>query len=421
MSPPGAGTRSCGTWGASVSSIGAVVPASAAVIAVAARLAVAVVFGSAAAGGTATPVTTTVPPAATATWDAAAEPTTVLRGRSATLPGVRPGTALSFPADRGAHPAFGTEWWYVTGWLEAPGNAPIGFQITFFRVRNVAAEANPSRFAPRQVLLAHVAVSSRASGGLLVHQRTARTGFGVAEARSGATDVWIDDWHLNESADGYAAHIATPDYALALDLRRTVEPLLNGDGGWARKGAEARSASYYYSEPQLAASGRLVLHGREHPVRGRAWLDHEWMSEDLEPGLVGWDWLGINFDDGGAVMAYRMRARDGSIRWAAATRRLPDGTVRRYAPDAIEFTAGRSWHSPRTGASYPVEWSVRIDGEHLHLRPLADDQEVDGRRSVGAAYWEGAVSADTDHGAPGREYLELTGYQAPLKLRGPLR
>ncbi|MET0983444.1 MAG: carotenoid 1,2-hydratase, partial [Telluria sp.] len=30
---------------------------------------------------------------------------------------VTPGRALSFPADFGAHPAFRTEWWYVTGWL----------------------------------------------------------------------------------------------------------------------------------------------------------------------------------------------------------------------------------------------------------------------------------------------------------------
>src|SRR5207302_1856059 len=32
-------------------------------------------------------------------------------------PDVRPGAVFRFPADHGAHPAFRTEWWYVTGWL----------------------------------------------------------------------------------------------------------------------------------------------------------------------------------------------------------------------------------------------------------------------------------------------------------------
>ena len=35
----------------------------------------------------------------------------------APYPVVRPGISLRFPADHSAHPAFRTEWWYVTGWL----------------------------------------------------------------------------------------------------------------------------------------------------------------------------------------------------------------------------------------------------------------------------------------------------------------
>lgn len=30
-------------------------------------------------------------------------------------PAVTPGHALRFPHDHGAHPAFRTEWWYITG------------------------------------------------------------------------------------------------------------------------------------------------------------------------------------------------------------------------------------------------------------------------------------------------------------------
>ena len=68
---------------------------------------------------------------------------------------VRPGSALSFPADNGAHPEFRTEWWYVTGWLHTP-DGPRGFQITFFRSRPDVEQDNPSAFSPREILFAHV-------------------------------------------------------------------------------------------------------------------------------------------------------------------------------------------------------------------------------------------------------------------------
>ena len=64
-------------------------------------------------------------------------------------PAVTP-RALVFPRDYGAHPAFRTEWWYLTGWLEGP----LGFQLTFFRARPEEQTENPSSFNPRQILFA---------------------------------------------------------------------------------------------------------------------------------------------------------------------------------------------------------------------------------------------------------------------------
>jgi predicted secreted hydrolase len=110
-------------------------------------------------------------------------------------PEVRPGVTLSFPRDHGAHPEFRTEWWYVTGWLEADG-APLGFQLTFFRTRPAIDEANPSAFAPKQILFAHSALSDPALGRLLHDQRVARAGFGLAEASEADTGIVLDDWSL---------------------------------------------------------------------------------------------------------------------------------------------------------------------------------------------------------------------------------
>lgn len=350
---------------------------------------------------------------------------TAVAGAAAATPGgspeapppVLPGHVLEFPRDFGSHPAFRTEWWYATGWLRTDRGEQLGFQITFFRSRQPQADANPSAFAPRQILIAHAAISDRAHGSLRRDQRIARAGFGLAEAREGDTDVWVDDWRLERRAQGYQVHAPADGFALELSLAPTQPPMLNGDAGFSRKGSAPLAASYYYSVPHLAVRGHVVRDGRRDAVRGEAWLDHEWSSESLEPGAVGWDWVGLNLDDGGALMAFRIRGREEEVRWAGGTWRAPDGATHRFAPGAIAFAPGRVWRSPRTAIGYPVEWTVRAGDTTLTLEPLMDDQESDTRRTTGAIYWEGAVRAFAGGHEVGRGYLELTGYGEPLTLR----
>ena len=109
-------------------------------------------------------------------------------------------TPLKFPADFGSHPDFRTEWWYVTGWLKTPQGEPLGFQITFFRSKPAIDDANPSAFAPHQLLIAHCAISDPKRGRLWQDQRIRRAGLGLAEAAEGDTNVWIDRWSLKREA-----------------------------------------------------------------------------------------------------------------------------------------------------------------------------------------------------------------------------
>ena len=331
-------------------------------------------------------------------------------------PEVTAGRALQFPQDYGAHSAFRNEWWYVTGWLADASGNPYGFQVTFFRIRPGVAEDNPSRFAPRQILFAHATLADPRYGRLRVDQRAARTGFELADAREGNTDVWIDDWSLRLAEGGYLARIAARDFRLELQFSPTQAMLLEGDEGFSRKGPDPRQASYYYSQPHLAVTGRIAAGDEEARVTGSAWLDHEWSSELMAAEAVGWDWIGINFDGGGALMAFRMRDRSGSALWGAGTLRAPDGSVRSLAPNQIEFVPQKRWRSPRTRVEYPVVMNVRAGDVQCTLEPLMDDQELDTRMGVGALYWEGAVRALREGREIGRGYLELTGYGKPLKL-----
>ncbi len=323
---------------------------------------------------------------------------------------VQPGITLAFPRDHGSHPGHRIEWWYVTGQIES-SKGPMGFQVTFFRVRNPAADDNPSRFSPKQLLFAHAALADPAEGRLLHAQRSARAHEGLVEVRTGELGVRLDDWSLErDGSGGYRARIAASDFALDLELRPTQAPMLQGEGGFSRKGPSGRHASYYYSEPQLQVTGRVQAHGRSREAKGTAWLDHEWSSELLADDAMGWDWLGANLGDGGALMAFRIRAKNGDTLWANALLRARDGQATAFGPDAVSFTPRRAWKSPRTGVSYPVALELRVGGEAWMLDPMMDDQELDARASTGTLYWEGAVQVRSQAGSFGRGYLELTGY-----------
>ena len=329
------------------------------------------------------------------------------------MPGPRP---LRFPEDHGSHPGFRTEWWYLTGWVEdAPGRG-LGIQITFFRSRPGVQETGRSRFAPEQLLFAHAALADLRHGRLRHDQRAARAGFGLAEAATGTTAVHIDDWSLVLAEDHYRARIQGRGFAFDLRFRFREPPWLQGDAGLSRKGVRPGQASHYYSRPRLAVTGTVAVEGHPAAVSGRAWLDHEWSSQILDARAAGWDWTGVDLDDGGALMAFRIRDAAGRPLWAGGGHRRSDGVTTAFREGEVRFTPSRTWASPRTGTRYPVAMRVETPALDVDLVPVMDDQELDSRASVGTVYWEGAVQARVRGVPAGRGYLELTGYGQPLRL-----
>jgi len=329
--------------------------------------------------------------------------------------------ALEFPRDFGAHPQLRTEWWYATGYsLQADGRL-MGFQLTFFRSRIDIAQSLTSRFAARQLIFAHVAVTDVQRGRIWHEQAIAREGFGIAQASENDTDVKLGRWHLRREGSAqtstYRARLSGRQLGLDLVLHTTQPVLLQGQQGLSRKGPEARQASYYYSQPQLRAEGSLELRGQRSTVQGRAWLDHEWSEELLHPQAQGWDWIGINLDDGSALTAFRLRRADGSALWAGGSFRSPDGQRRNFAAHEVDMRALRQWTSPLSQARYPVQWQIDTPVGRHTVTALLDNQELDSRNSTGAFYWEGLSElTDTQGRRLGLGYLEMTGYAAPLKL-----
>ena len=334
---------------------------------------------------------------------------------------VAAGLPLVFPRDYGAHPGFRTEWWYLTGWLAREGAPACGFQVTFFRSRTGHADANPSRFAPKQLLFAHAALALPENGKPLHEERAARTGAGGVRYSETDTALAIGEWSLirNAQSGRYEARIPGRDIDLVIAFEPAGPPVLQGDNGYSQKGPRPEQSSYYYSEPQLSVSGRIAAGSgstrRQWQVRGRAWLDHEWSSTLLDERASGWDWMGINLDDGGSLMAFRIRTPEGGALWSHVVRRDAQSRVQSVGED-VRWTPTRWWTSPRSQVRYPVGFAVAFGGDTVNLHALIDDQEIDARASTGGFYWEGAVVVNAAGRQIGRGYLELTGYAGRLKL-----
>ena len=327
-----------------------------------------------------------------------------------------PGYEWAFPRDHGSHPPYRIEWWYYTGNLDAAGGRRFGYQVTFFRVGVDPAPANPSRWAVRDLYMAHLALTDLAGRRHLTAERLHRGGLGWAGARTGTLDVWNGDWRAALDGGRHKLEARDGDFGLELHLQPGRGPTRHGLDGFSRKGPAEGNASNYYSLTRMPTTGRVLLDGEWLDVTGSSWMDHEFGTSFLEPGQVGWDWFSIQLDDGADLMVFQLRRADGQPdEHSAGTWVDADGRPTRLVREDVRLTPGRRWTSPSSGAAYPVEWRVELPARQVRLDVLAalDAQEMHTDASTGVTYWEGAVDVSGQVGGRpvrGRGYLEMTGY-----------
>jgi predicted secreted hydrolase len=342
---------------------------------------------------------------------AAQAPVTVAGWRQA-----GPGYEFEFPRDHGNHPDYRIEWWYYTGNLAAEDGRRFGYQVTFFRIGVDPAPVNPSRWAVRDLYMAHLAVTDVAGGRQQVAERFDRGGVGWAGASEGTLDVWNADWRASLDGERHRLDLLDNGFGVELQLDPGTGATLHGDAGLSRKGEQPGNASHYYSMTRMPTAGRLLVDGEWVEVSGESWMDHEFGTSFLEPGQVGWDWFSLQLDDGSDLMLFQLRRADGSRdAHSAGTWLAADGRQTSLVTGDFTLTPGRRWTSPSSGAAYPVEWSIDLPlrDARLEVAPLVDAQELHTDQSTGVTYWEGAVSVRGEvdgREVSGRGYLEMTGY-----------
>ena len=366
---------------------------------------------------------------------------------------------FTFPRDHGSHPGFRTEWWYFTGNLTAEDGREIGYQLTFFRsaLTDSASYAAGSRgradtgsradaasradtttqqrsaWRTRHAWMAHFAVTDGGTGEFRAAEKFARGAAGLAGvtvSRENTLRIWLEDWSAASTSPAATFPIRlradAGDIAIDLVLDSGKPIVLQGDRGVSRKGAEPGNASYYYSLTRMPTRGSVRTSAGTWNVQGSSWLDREWSTSVLSPGVTGWDWLSLQLSDSTELMMFRLRRDDNltdengmSDPFSAATFIDVDGGTRGFAADEFRMSPTATWRSA-DGVAYPVAWRVEIPALDLALEVSTpvEDQEL----HLAVRYWEGMVRArGTQAGrvVNGRGYLEMTGYSgtAPDRTR----
>jgi predicted secreted hydrolase len=334
-----------------------------------------------------------------------------------------PGYGFSFPRDHYAHEDFRTEWWYYTGHLRTASGDEYGYQVTFFRSGLAAARKSASRWAAKNIYLAHFAVSDIPRRTFRYFEQVSRAGMGQAGASDSSFRVWIGDWEV--SGDASAPHLKAKegDVAVDLSLRATKPPVIHGENGVSQKGEGRGHASHYYSLTRLATEGTLTLQGKPLAVTGVSWMDHEFGSTQLNPDQVGWDWFSLQFDDDTELMLYLIRKADGrpdafsAGTWVGSS---GESVFLRQPEFSVEVL--ERWTSPSSRGTYPAKWRIRVPmlGLEVMVIPAFADQELDTSKSTKVIYWEGAVSAlgaVQGQAVKARGYVEMTGYAEPFRKK----
>ena len=343
-----------------------------------------------------------------------------------------PGHHFSFPRDHGSHNTFQTEWWYYSGQVRSESGHAFGYHLTFFRhgLESNALPVNPSRWTMAHLYFAHFALTDIHNSEFWYGEKLSRAGLGKAGAESDRLSVWVDNWNVH--TDGWTHYLqaqlrSTETNRVTADINFELVPekssIIHGKEGISRKGMQPGQASHYYSIPRLRTTGRLTMNGNVHAVSGLSWLDHEFGTNQLGPNQVGWDWFGLQLDDGSELMLYRLRLDNGASDPASSgTLIAPDAQTMHITSDEFLLEPLSTWTSPESNAVYPISWRLTLPSHQLSLNvvPYIEAQELITQGSTRITYWEGAVRV---HGKKaktpiqGQGYLEMTGYAEPLNER----
>lgn len=192
-----------------------------------------------------------------------------------------------------------------------------------------------------------------------------------------------------------------------LDIRMTATkpPISLGENGYMTL---RDSTTYYYSIPRLALEGSIKAGKEWIPVKGTAWMDHQWMNPQFSRD--SWSWFSIQLNDKTDIVCFKHSSARGETDYGHISR--PDGMQTRTKN--VVLTPTKQWISRTTKTRYPLEWKIEMPDEQISLTatPRVKNQEM---LFAGMHYWEGPIQITGTIGKKkiaGKGFMELVGYRS---------
>ncbi|MDQ6788219.1 MAG: hypothetical protein M3033_15550 [Acidobacteriota bacterium] len=348
--------------------------------------------------------------------------TDIFVGKAETL---RDGTEfdpVSLPRDLAAHKNVQTEWWYYTGHGETVSGKRFGFELVFFKRRTDLDKFSlvPLRVFGNPIYFAHFAVTEYDNKQFrYAHRKSANGWFDPpASASENHFHLRLGDWSLRESQGAHVLRATIgADEVFEATLKPTKKPILNGIAKDGISFKDEGQASRYFSYTRMEMEGDIVWNGGEaEHFHGSAWMDREFGTWTPTDNQKGWDWFSIQLSNGAELMCYQIRNSAGGVSdFSSGNYVEKDGESTALGHEDFSIEPTGFWKSPRTQATYPSGWKLKVPRFDLELTvsPVLQDQELDTRGTTMIIYWEGACEVRgkiKTEDISGRAYVELVGY-----------
>ena len=255
------------------------------------------------------------------------------------------------------HLHFTTEWWYFTGFL----NGQFGFEVAIFL-------SNP-KFLPMSVyfpfvksFLAHFAVTDIEKKVFAYNERTKTADLSRLSKGDVPLNIKIGEISVMSNGNDYLLNANSDEYTLSLLLQSTKPPVTHGENGIIHMGS---GSSYYYSLPNMHATGVLRRGNEFLSVKGSAWHDHQFGNFSVNG--TGWQWFSLHLHGDIELMSFILQDKAGNIQKYIALI-LPDGNKKLYDDFSVETL--------KHNGVYGTEWKLKFsDGEFI-IKSMQDNQIV---------------------------------------------
>ena len=307
----------------------------------------------------------------------------------------------STPVQETAHKDAAMEWWFFQGWFKGESAELRHFMVAFFQQGEHSSSAE--QLTGHTLLLSHLnpktsdhcyrSQISPAVSDLLYHYREEikvadfdnamiddlmdeiRT-YGpprpivenATPVKSAANRLYVQwaDTVIRQVGEQFFLHYESPDEQLP--CRFVLSPRSSRIFHELDAGLDQTMA--YASIPRMTLEGTVA----GSPVLGEAWFDHQWgtyawfAAEGRGRQVLGWDWFGINLDDGSDLLLLIHRDMQNQRILKQNAIYIPaEGPSRELS--SFRADSFYSWKSPVTSAN--IHWAGRSNFRRLtHPWPL---------------------------------------------------